>query len=200
MMKHFQQCFAAFAVTVGVSSIDEMPVRTKAWTRAVSFVPSKSEKNGIRFYAVVGWSSLCVHSLGNNMPYISLFPIVRTPISNTLQSDGAGIKHDSATAMWIAMEGHQTRVLQSSTLRIILVDNWNKPTVRATVERVDGERGGWELAAAIDPELEWKEKKRVHDNAQRRVTKAKRTAYAPKMIKAKQADYTIYKDGRDVIF
>ncbi|KAF1776665.1 hypothetical protein JG687_00010386 [Phytophthora cactorum] len=52
-----------FAVPIGVSSIDEMTVRTKARTRARTFMPSKPDKYGVRFYTAVGWSSLYAHSL-----------------------------------------------------------------------------------------------------------------------------------------
>ncbi|ETP37147.1 hypothetical protein F442_15026 [Phytophthora nicotianae P10297] len=98
MMDHFQKRFAEFAVPVGVSSLDEMTVRTKARTRAKSFLPSKPDKYGVRFYAVVGWSSLYVHSVWNNSSgnrkpstpaerFTSLFPTLRSPLRNTLDAE-----------------------------------------------------------------------------------------------------------------
>ncbi|KAF1777848.1 PiggyBac transposable element-derived protein [Phytophthora cactorum] len=49
IMEHFQKHFAEFAVPVDVSSIDEMTVRTKARTRARTFMPSKSDRYGVHF-------------------------------------------------------------------------------------------------------------------------------------------------------
>jgi hypothetical protein len=66
LLEHFQRKFASFAVPFGVSSVDEIGVRTKARTRAKSFMPLKPDKFAIRFYAVVGWRSLYVHSMWDN--------------------------------------------------------------------------------------------------------------------------------------
>ncbi|KAG6949771.1 hypothetical protein JG687_00014642 [Phytophthora cactorum] len=207
-----------FAVPIGVSSIDAMTVRTKARTRARTFMPSKPDKYSVRFYAVVGWSSLYVHSLwdnssGNTMPstpaerYTGLFPILRTPLYNTLRADEVTLEQESAIALWITMAGYQTRAMRSptghrlvvsdnfythhtfaqallkftdgemhllGTVRINLVDKWNKPVVSVAVTRADGgPRGGWGLVAAVDPEPGWGKKKQVHQNAQRRIAKAK---------------------------
>ncbi|POM63840.1 Reverse transcriptase, partial [Phytophthora palmivora] len=49
-MEYFQKRFAEFAVPIGVSSINEMPVRTKARTRANTYLSSKPDKYGVRFY------------------------------------------------------------------------------------------------------------------------------------------------------
>ncbi|EGZ24110.1 hypothetical protein PHYSODRAFT_405929, partial [Phytophthora sojae] len=65
-------------------------------------MPSKPDNYGLRFYAVVGWSSLYVHALwnnssGNNMPstpaerYTNLFQTLRTPLYNTLRVEDASI-------------------------------------------------------------------------------------------------------------
>ncbi|GMF51142.1 unnamed protein product [Phytophthora fragariaefolia] len=169
-------------------------------------MPSKPDKYGVRFYAVVGWSSLYVHSVwdnssGNTMSstpaehYTSLFPTLRTALHNALRAEDVDIEYDAATVLWIAMAGHQTRNFRSSTghwlivsdyfytrhtfahallkftdgemhmfgtVRINLVDRWNKPEVAAAIIRVDaGERGGWEVIAAVDPEPGW-QKNRNH--------------------------------------
>eukprot|EP00644_Phytophthora_capsici_P008482 jgi/Phyca11/111327/e_gw1.20.475.1 len=58
--------FAEIAVPYGVSSLDENGVQTKARTLAKSFMPLKPDKFAIRFYAVVGWASLYVHSIWDN--------------------------------------------------------------------------------------------------------------------------------------
>jgi hypothetical protein len=95
LLAHFQKRFAEFAVPTGVSSIDEMTVRTKARSRARTHMPSKPDKYGVRFYAVVGWDALYVHSIwdnssGNSQPthpvqrYTEQFPVLRTSVTNTL--------------------------------------------------------------------------------------------------------------------
>ncbi|EGZ25112.1 hypothetical protein PHYSODRAFT_434171, partial [Phytophthora sojae] len=70
-------------------------VRTKARSRARTYMPSKPDKYGLRFYAVVGWDALYVHSLWDNGSgnatrstpaerYTELFPSLRTPLYNML--------------------------------------------------------------------------------------------------------------------
>eukprot|EP00644_Phytophthora_capsici_P010769 jgi/Phyca11/104158/e_gw1.9.687.1 len=39
-----------------------MTVATKARSKARTYMPSKPDKYGVRFYAVVGWDSLYVHT------------------------------------------------------------------------------------------------------------------------------------------
>ncbi|KUF95983.1 Bifunctional epoxide hydrolase 2 [Phytophthora nicotianae] len=208
-------------------------------------MPSKPDKYGVRFYAVVGWDSLYVHSLwdnssGNTTPstpaerYTRLFPSLRTPLYNTLRSDDVSIEATSATAMWIAMAGHQTQSFRSptghrlvvsdnfytrhtfaqallkftdgemhllGTVRINLVDKWNKPAVSAAIGRVDaGNRGSWELVAAVNPEPGWEAKQKGHQKRQRGVAKAKQTAFEPTIVQAQNAGYIIYKDRKVVIF
>ncbi|OWZ09430.1 hypothetical protein PHMEG_00017867 [Phytophthora megakarya] len=53
-------------VPTGVSSIDEMTVRTKARSRARTYMPSKPDKYGVHFYAIVDWDSLYVNSVWDN--------------------------------------------------------------------------------------------------------------------------------------
>ncbi|ETP30017.1 hypothetical protein F442_20917 [Phytophthora nicotianae P10297] len=62
LLRHIQRKFADVAIPYGVSSLDENSIRTKARTAAKSFIPTKPDKNAIRFYAVVGWESLCQRS------------------------------------------------------------------------------------------------------------------------------------------
>ncbi|KAK1931857.1 hypothetical protein P3T76_012789 [Phytophthora citrophthora] len=87
------------------------------------------------------------------------------------------------------------------TVRINLVDKWNKPEVAAAIERVDaGERGGWELIAAVEPEAGWQKNKKPHQTAQRRIAKAKRTPFEPTIVQAEKDGYIVYKDRKVVIF
>lgn len=86
--------------------IDKM----KTWKQVRTFLPSKPDKYEIRFYAVVGWSSLYVHSLGDNSSgnitpstpaerYTNLLLTLPTPRYNTLKADDVSIEKASAAAM-----------------------------------------------------------------------------------------------------
>ncbi|GMF51834.1 unnamed protein product [Phytophthora fragariaefolia] len=166
--------------------------------------------------------------------YTNLFPTLRTPLYNILQAVDVAIEPETATAMWIAMTGHQTRTLRSPTghrlvvsdnfyirhtfaqallqftdgemhllgaVCINLVDKRNKVAVVAAVARVGaGEWGTWELVAAVGPEPEWEVKKKAHQNAQRRLAKAKRTQYEPATVQANRAGYVVYMDRNVDIF
>ncbi|POM73506.1 Hypothetical protein PHPALM_9642 [Phytophthora palmivora] len=118
---YFHKRFAQFAVPIGVSSIDETTVRTRLERE------KDSDKYGVRFYAVVGWSSLYVHSLrdnpsGNKLPstpaewYSSLFPTLRTPLYNTLRSNTViYLSRKIQQQHWIATIGLQTQAYRSPT-------------------------------------------------------------------------------------
>ena len=66
MMEHLEKNIATIAVPVGTSALDENTARTKARTRARSYMPNKPDPYGIRFYAVVGSEHMYLHSLFNN--------------------------------------------------------------------------------------------------------------------------------------
>ncbi|KAJ8575383.1 hypothetical protein ON010_g3829 [Phytophthora cinnamomi] len=115
------------------------------------------------------------HALNHCRALYEPVPTLRTPLYNTLWARDVDIEPDSATAMWIAMAGHQTETLRSTTghrlvvsdnfyshhtsakallqftdcemhllgtVRINLVDKWNKPAVAAAVARVGAGGGG----------------------------------------------------------
>eukprot|EP00644_Phytophthora_capsici_P013190 jgi/Phyca11/100987/e_gw1.5.1377.1 len=65
-MAQIQEKFAAIAVPVWAVSLDENTVRTKARSGAKTYLPSKPDKYGVRFYAVVGWGSLYAYSVWDN--------------------------------------------------------------------------------------------------------------------------------------
>ncbi|OWY99218.1 hypothetical protein PHMEG_00029819 [Phytophthora megakarya] len=102
ILNHFQKQFAAIAVPTGVSTIGKMTVATKARSRARTYMPSKPDKYGIRFYAVVSWEALYVHSLWDNasgnalqsspaLRYSEQFPALRTSLYNTLRRNYIGV-------------------------------------------------------------------------------------------------------------
>ncbi|GMF26610.1 unnamed protein product [Phytophthora fragariaefolia] len=166
--------------------------------------------------------------------YTILFPTLMTPLYNTLRAEDVAIEPDTATATWIAMAGHKTRVLRSptehrlvvsdnfytrhtfaqaqlkitdgemhllGTVRINLVDKWKKVVMAAAVARLGaGERGTWEVVAAVDPEPAWEAKKKAHHNGQRRRAKAKRTQYEPATFHVERVGYIVYMDRKVIIF
>ncbi|ETL86097.1 hypothetical protein L917_14450, partial [Phytophthora nicotianae] len=76
---------------------------------------------------------------------------LRSPTGRRLVvSDNSYTRHTFAHALQMFTDG-ETHLL--GTVRINLVDKWNKPGVAAAIQRVDkGARGGWELVATVDPE------------------------------------------------
>ena len=66
MIEHFQKKSASVAVPCGVSAIDENTAATKAHTLAKTYMPSKPDKYGIHFYAVVGYTRKYMSSIFNN--------------------------------------------------------------------------------------------------------------------------------------
>ena len=57
MLSRFQTRSQAYAVPKYCASLDENSVRTKARTRAKSYILSKPDKYAIRFYCLVDWKS-----------------------------------------------------------------------------------------------------------------------------------------------
>lgn len=136
LMEHMQTKFVEMATPFGTSSLDENSVRTKARTRAKSFIPSKPDKYAIRFYAVVAWSSLYIHSIWDNGSgnlskiapcdrYTKVFPGLATPLARTFANPDSTVAAKSASALWIAMMGHQAASMPSPTgHRLLITDNF----------------------------------------------------------------------------
>ncbi|GMF35134.1 unnamed protein product [Phytophthora fragariaefolia] len=119
VMEHVQSKFAQIAVPYGTSSLDENSVRTKARTRAKSFIPSKPDKHAIRFYAVVARKSLYVHTIWDNgsgnfskmtpaARYTKIFPSLATPLGRVLDDPDIPVDKKGASVLWVAMMGHQS--------------------------------------------------------------------------------------------
>ena len=100
-----------------VSTIDEASVKTKARTRARSYMPKKPDKFAIRFYCIVEWKTLYVHSLwdsgsGNWVRhneyerYLQVFPELRTA---TYDVDESRASRTPAQQLWTAMIASQTK-------------------------------------------------------------------------------------------
>ncbi|KAJ8508600.1 hypothetical protein ON010_g18855 [Phytophthora cinnamomi] len=114
---------------------------------------SKPDKYGLRFYAVVGWPSLYVHSVWDNGSdhttqstpaerYTEVFPSLRSSLYNTLSRPEINIDPKSATALWVAMAGHQSKTFRSpSGHRLLVLDNfYTRHTYASAIEAfTDGE-------------------------------------------------------------
>ncbi|KUF78757.1 WASH complex subunit [Phytophthora nicotianae] len=136
LMSQIQEKFAAIAVPVGAVSLDENTVRTKARSSARTFMPSKPDKYGVRFYSVVGWESLYAYSVWDNGSgnrtqttpadrYVDVFPALRSALFRTLDRDDVCIKRKDASALWIAMCGHLTKTYPAPTQhRLLVCDNF----------------------------------------------------------------------------
>ncbi|KAF1776663.1 hypothetical protein GQ600_6364 [Phytophthora cactorum] len=86
-----------------------------------------------------------------------------TLLYNTLRAEEVTIEQESATVLWIAMQGIRLErcalplatitFIRAIHLQSVVEVHGRKPAVSAAVTRVDGgPRGGWELVAAGDPE------------------------------------------------
>lgn len=115
----FQKKCQQLAVPLFVSALDENSCRTKARTRVRSYLPSKPDKYAIRFYCIVEWRTLYLHTFfdngsGNSAPstpaqrYMYVFPDLRTPIRKI-----HGKELDSPAVLWSAMISQQTQRRQS---------------------------------------------------------------------------------------
>lgn len=77
----------------------------------------------------------------------------------------------------LAFTDSEVRML--GTVRIQLVDKWNKPAVRESIERLEeSERGSWELVAAVDVSAEQENFRAVHMHVQSKLPKNQRTSYS----------------------
>ncbi|KAE9001595.1 hypothetical protein PF005_g13587 [Phytophthora fragariae] len=120
LMSQIQQNFASIAVPIGAVSLDENTVRTKARSAAKTYLPSKPDKYGVRFYAAVGWESLYAYSVWDNGSdnrtrfspadrYVNIFHALRTPLFRTVDRGDILIDRKDPSALWVAMCGHLTK-------------------------------------------------------------------------------------------
>ena len=66
VLDNFQRRCAEVAVPIGPVTLDENTFPTKARTGAKTYLPSKPDKYGIRFYALTGWKSVYLFSMVDN--------------------------------------------------------------------------------------------------------------------------------------
>jgi Transposase IS4 len=119
-LESFQKNSAAIAVPVGCSALDEASCRTKARTRAKSYIANKPDKYAIWFYAVVGHnythlSSMIDNHSGNTTmfsapeAYVALHKDVQATYYKILKVC-PDIEKKSATQLWICQVAHQTKL------------------------------------------------------------------------------------------
>lgn len=128
---------------------DEIGVQTKARTMAKSYMPLKPDKFAIRFYAVVGWRAMYVHSMwhegsGNTLPSsaVQRYTQLCQPLKNTLARPYADIEPTAATVLWVVTIAHQTQLYPSkSDRRIIISDNFytRHALTKSVFQMTDGE-------------------------------------------------------------
>ncbi|RAW23861.1 hypothetical protein PC110_g19709 [Phytophthora cactorum] len=124
--------------------------------------------------------------------------ILRSPTGYRLTvSDNFYTRHTFAKAILAFTDGEMRTI---GTVRLNLIDKWNKMEVEESVKGVvELERGGWELVAAVDLAPDWKKKEAEHKKAQKRLPKALRREYEPDTVHAKHAGYIIFKDRKVVV-
>lgn len=136
LMEYFMKQIASIAVPIGTSALDENTVRTKARTKAKSYIANKPQPYGIRFYAVVGSKHTYLHSFYDNgsgnttgisraQSYTTVFRDLRGPYSKHFDKVGCPVDRNSATALWILQLAHQAKNDTSvDRKRVIFTDNF----------------------------------------------------------------------------
>ena len=124
LMNSFLKNSTSIAVGTGALALDENTVRTKARTKARSYIPSKPDPYGIRFYALCVWKygylfNFFDNNSGNTtgisqpLRYTDMFRNLRTPYERFFtENRECGIDKDSASALWMLQLGHCTKVLK----------------------------------------------------------------------------------------
>ena len=96
-MRHFVEHSAKIAVPNGACVLDESTLRSKGRCRGVTYLPSKPDKYGIRFYTVCGKKYIYLFTFfdngsGNKVPpvvvrYTDIFGDLRRPIKDVCEKN-----------------------------------------------------------------------------------------------------------------
>ncbi len=140
LLSHIQANFTKYAVPGAVSSLDENSIRSKARSKAISYMTSKPDKFVVRFYAVVDWRSTYLFSVVDNgrgcelpsspgLKYVSLHRATRTPFQKWFPQRKTNlpteIESDTPTALWVSMLAHMEQLHTSGReKRLVYMDNF----------------------------------------------------------------------------
>ena len=119
MLEHVQKNIASVAVPFGSITLDEAGFRTKARTKARSYIPTKPDKYAVRMYCVVGTQNSYCPSIVNNSPgyttsispakdYCHFCRKLWTPF-NRVFNNQQDVDKNSPSALWVLMMVHQTK-------------------------------------------------------------------------------------------
>jgi len=140
-MEIFLENAVKIAVPIGAMTLDEATLPTRARNTAVSYLPSKPDKYGIRYYMVAGSKYQYIFSFYDNgrgntssipiaLRYCSMFPELQRTIREQFNRDST-ILIDKATALWCALVLNTTKCVPMSTIttgskahRHLYVDNY----------------------------------------------------------------------------
>ena len=126
LLEHFQVNCASVAVPTGCSALDENTCRTKACSRARSYIKNKPHPYGVQFYTVVGskyqylfsfWDNHSGNKTGKTpvSSYTAVFCDMRGPVEKMFVNNGP-IPKDSASALWITQIAHQVKKIKASSV------------------------------------------------------------------------------------
>ncbi len=136
------------AVPLHATALDENSCRTKARTKAKSYLPTKPDKYAVRIYCVVEWRTLYLHSFFDNgsgnstnttivRRFVDIFPELRTPINKF-----CSLNDGTATSLWLSMILKQHQSIESpSGKRVFVMDNFYTRHIMAQklLEMTNGE-------------------------------------------------------------
>jgi hypothetical protein len=131
-MEYFMKQIASIAVPIGTSALDENTVRTKACTKAKSYIANKPQPYGIQFYAVVGSKHTYLHSIYDNgsgnttgISRAQSYTIVFRDLREHFEKVERPVDRNSATALWILQLAHQVKNDNSADRKqVIFTDNF----------------------------------------------------------------------------
>ncbi|HEY9301516.1 MAG TPA: hypothetical protein VIQ31_35160, partial [Phormidium sp.] len=133
-LQNFTQNSVNVAVPTGTSALDEITVRCKARSKAVSYIPLKPIKFGIRFYATVGTKNAYLYNIwdtgrGNNTgvspahAYTQTNYKARALLSNSLNKSTI-LDSTSPSGLWTIMMAEQCVMDTDGNKRVFFTDNF----------------------------------------------------------------------------
>ena len=127
--------FANTCVPTRTAALDEATCRSKARNRAISYIPSKPDKFGVRFYCVVGTSGPYIHSIFDNgrgwntgINQVDRYNHLHGEFAQILNREfgpESTVARNSASALCVCQLVHQSRLYREPNhYRVIFCDNF----------------------------------------------------------------------------